>query len=122
MVSAGSADDDHDDTDGGRFRRSIAQRQGKLIELVEEREDAADDFRVLISGAASVSYETNEFSTHDLEQGERVGVPVALLILLALFGAVVAALIPIGLAIVAIVIALGIVAVIGPVLRSSCFS
>ena len=80
--------------------------------MVEE-EDAADDFRVLISGAASVSYETNEFSTHDLEQGERVGVPVALLILLALFGAVVAALIPIGLAIVAIVIALGIVAVIG---------
>ena len=85
---------------------------GELIELVGEA-DAADDFRVLISGAASVSYETNEFSTHDLEQGERVGVPVALLILLALFGAVVAALIPIGLAIVAIVIALGIVAVIG---------
>lgn len=84
----------------------------KLIELVEE-EDAIDDFRVLISGASSVSYETNEFSTHDLEQGERVGIPVALLILLALFGAVVAALIPIGLAIVAIVIALGIVAVIG---------
>ena len=48
-----------------------------------------------------------------MEQGERVGIPVALLILLALFGAVVAALIPIGLAIVAIVIALGIVAVIG---------
>ena len=84
----------------------------KLIELVEEA-DEGDDFRVLISGAASVSYETNEFSTHDLEQGERVGIPVALLILLALFGAVVAALIPIGLAIVAIVIALGIVAVIG---------
>ena len=84
----------------------------KLIDVVEEA-DAADDFRVFISGAASVSYETNEFSEHDLQQGERVGIPVALLILLALFGAVVAALIPIGLAIVAIVIALGIVAIIG---------
>ena len=84
----------------------------ELIELVEEA-DTVDDFRVYISGAASVSHETNEFSEHDLQQGERVGVPVALLILLALFGAVVAALIPIGLAIVAIVIALGIVAVIG---------
>ena len=84
----------------------------KLIHLVEEA-DKADDFHVYISGAASVSHETNEFSEHDLQQGERVGVPVALLILLALFGAVVAALIPIGLAIVAIVIALGIVAVIG---------
>ncbi len=84
----------------------------KVIEVVEDA-DAADDFRVLISGAASISYESNEFATHDLEQGERVGIPVALLILLALFGAVVAALVPIGLAIVAIVIALGIVAVIG---------
>jgi RND superfamily putative drug exporter len=84
----------------------------KLIEVVEKA-DAADDFRVLITGVASISFETNEFATHDLEQGERVGVPVALLILLVLFGAVVAALVPIGLAIVAIVIALGIVAVIG---------
>ncbi len=86
----------------------------EVIKIVE-RADEADDFRVLISGPASVSYETNEFARHDLEQGERVGVPVALLILLALFGAVVAALIPIGLAIVAIVIALGFVAIIGQV-------
>ncbi len=86
----------------------------EVIEVVE-RADEADDFRVLISGSASVSYETNEFARHDLEQGERVGILVALLILLALFGAVVAALIPIGLAIVAIVIALGFVAIIGQV-------
>ena len=85
----------------------------KEVIKVVERADEADDFRVLISGAASVSYETNEFAAHDLEQGERVGIPVALLILLALFGAVVAALIPIGLAIFAIVIALGFVAIIG---------
>ncbi len=84
----------------------------EVIQVVE-RADKADDFRVLISGAASVSYETNEFARHDLEQGERVGIPVALLILLALFGAVVAALIPIGLAIIAIVIALGFVVIIG---------
>ncbi len=87
----------------------------KEVIKVVERADETDDFRVLISGPASVSYETNEFARHDLEQGERVGVPVALLILLALFGAVVAALIPIGLAIVAIVIALGFVAIIGQV-------
>ena len=86
----------------------------ELLDVVKAA-DGTDGFRVLISGASSVSFETNEFSTHDLEQGERVGVPVALLILLALFGAVVAALIPIGLAIVAIIIALGIVALIGQV-------
>ncbi|MYE45909.1 MAG: MMPL family transporter [Chloroflexi bacterium] len=75
----------------------------------------ADGFRVLIVGQASSSYETNEFATHDLEQGERFGVPVALLILLVLFGAVVAALVPIGLAIVGIGIALGLAALIGQV-------
>ena len=74
-----------------------------------------DGFRVLIVGQASSSYETNEFATHDLEQGERFGVPVALLILLVLFGAVVAALVPIGLAIVGIGIALGLAALIGQV-------
>ena len=76
---------------------------------------ASDGFRVLIVGQASSSYETNEFATHDLEQGERFGVPVALLILLVLFGAVVAALVPIGLAIVGIGIALGLAALIGQV-------
>ena len=76
---------------------------------------SSDGFRVLIVGQASSSYETNEFATHDLEQGERFGVPVALLILLVLFGAVVAALVPIGLAIVGIGIALGLAALIGQV-------
>ena len=76
---------------------------------------ASDGFRVLIVGQASSSFETNEFATHDLEQGERFGVPVALLILLVLFGAVVAALVPIGLAIVGIGIALGLAALIGQV-------
>ncbi len=89
-----------------------SQKVEAVMHVVEEA-DAADDFRVLISGPASISFESNEFATHDLEQGERVGIPVAMLILLALFGAVVAALIPIGLAIVGIAIALGLVAIIG---------
>ena len=72
---------------------------------------------MLIGGAASISYENSEFSRHDLEQGERIGLPVALLILLVLFGSVVAALLPIGLALTAIVIAVGMVALIGQVFQ-----
>ena len=83
-----------------------------ILEIVEAA-DGADGFRVLTSGRASISVEQNELALHDLEQGERFGIPVALLILVALFGSLVAALAPIGLAIVAIVIALGLVAVIG---------
>ena len=52
-------------------------------------------------------------SAEDLEKGERIGVPVALIILLALFGAVAATLLPLGLAIVAIAVALAAVSVIG---------
>ncbi len=83
-----------------------------IIDVVKEA-DAADDFRVLVGGTASISFETNELSQHDLEQGERFGLPVALIILLVLFGTVIAALLPIGLAVFAIIVALGLTAVIG---------
>ena len=85
-----------------------------VIDVVKEA-DAADDFRVLVGGTASISFETNELSQHDLEQGERFGLPVALIILLVLFGTVIAALLPIGLAVFAIIVALGLTAVIGQV-------
>ena len=90
---------------------------GHVEHVFEAIDEAATDdrFRVLIVGSASTSYETNEFAVRDLEQGERFGIPVALLILLVLFGAVVAALVPIGLAIVGIGIALGLAALIGQV-------
>ena len=68
---------------------------------------------MLIGGDASVAFENNELSAEDLEKGERFGIPIALIILLALFGAVVATLLPLGLAIVAIVLALAAVGIIG---------
>ena len=95
----------------GRLK-DAEQNVGHILDLVQEA-DAADDFRVLMGGTASISFESNELALHDLEQGERIGVPVALLILVALFGTIVAALAPIGLAIVSIIVALGLVALIG---------
>ena len=89
-----------------------ASNVGSVLEVVADA-DAEEEFRVLVGGAASIAFETNELSRQDLEQGERFGLPVALIILLVLFGSVVAALLPIGLAIVAIIVALGLVAVIG---------
>ncbi|MCY4528999.1 MAG: MMPL family transporter, partial [Chloroflexi bacterium] len=83
-----------------------------VIHVVEEASEA-DDFVVLIGGDASTAFENNELAEEDLQKGERFGVPVALLVLLVLFGAVVATLLPLGLAAVSIVIALAAVAVIG---------
>ncbi len=83
-----------------------------VVHLVQEV-DGTDGFRVLIGGDASVAFENNELTAEDLEKGERIGIPVALIILLTLFGSVVATLLPLGLAIVAIVLALGAVGIIG---------
>ena len=86
-----------------------------VVDVVHKVEDAneADDFLVLIGGDASVAHENNELAEHDLQKGERFGVPVALLVLLMLFGAVVATMLPLGLAIVSIVVAMAAVAVVG---------
>ena len=92
--------------------QEATQDVGDMIHIVEDA-DGVDGFRVLIGGDASVAFESNELALHDLERGERFGVPVALVILLVLLGAVVATLLPLGLAVVAIVLAMGAVAVIG---------
>ncbi len=102
---------------------SLAEAELNIEDVlgVIEEANASDGFRVLMVGPASVSYESLEFARQDLEQGERFGIPVALIILLVLFGTVVAALAPIGLAVVAIAIALGLVALIGQVFELSFF-
>ncbi|MDA1349931.1 MAG: MMPL family transporter, partial [Chloroflexi bacterium] len=79
--------------------------------------DGSDGFEVLIVGEASSAFESNKLATSDINQGESRGVPVAMIILLVLFGAVIAALLPLFLAVVAIVIATGAVAVVGQVFQ-----
>ncbi len=88
-----------------------ASHVDEVIEIIEQ--PANDDFRVLIVGNASISHESAEFAQHDLEQGERFGIPIALVVLLVLFGAVVAALLPLIIAGGAIVLTLALVALIG---------
>ena len=83
-----------------------------VIHVVEEA-NKDENFSVLIGGDASVAHENNELAEQDLQNGERFGVPVAFLVLLVLFGALVATLIPLGLAAVSIGVALAAVAIIG---------
>ena len=97
----------------GDFEGAVDNVAG-VLEVVEHA-DGEDGFRVLTVGEASVAHEQNELSETDLQQGERVGIPVALLILVVLFGTVVAVLMPIGLSLVCIIVAMGIAALIGQV-------
>jgi len=83
-----------------------------VIHVIEEANQDAQ-FEVRMGGDASVAHENNELAEQDLQNGERFGIPVAFLVLLVLFGALVATLIPLGLSVVSIAVALAAVAIIG---------
>ena len=95
----------------GELKDATDNVEGPL-EWVREA-NGKDGFTVLISGESSIAFESNEASVKDIEKGERIGVPMALIILLVLFGALVAAVIPIFLAIISIIVALGATALVG---------
>ncbi len=98
---------------------SVSGELDQAIENIEQivrvtsEADQTDGFRVVIGGEASMSYETSMLVETDLRMGERFGMPVALIVLLIIFGTAVAALLSLALSIVCIGISLGIVSLIG---------
>ena len=86
-----------------------------LVKLLKEY-NGRDGFTVLTSGEGSLNNEWNAVAQKDLRTAELIGVPVALVVLVLVFGAVVAAGVPLVLAAFAIVVALGATALIGRVL------
>ena len=95
------------------------------IEDVVAEVEAADenaDFAVAMTGDQTLDHDFNALSQEDLEKGElQFGLPAALIILLLVFGAVVAALVPLVMAIVAIVVALGLTALVAQQFELSIF-
>jgi putative drug exporter of the RND superfamily len=78
--------------------------------LVEKVEGLGEEgaFAISVTGEETLDHDFNLLSQEDLENGElKFGLPAALIILLLVFGAVVAGLVPLLMAIVAIVVALG---------------
>ena len=68
--------------------RSLDEAVENLPDLLQvvEGADGRDGFRVLMVGEASTAHDYNKLAESDLRWGERIGVPVALVILLVLFG------------------------------------
>lgn len=117
--------------DGGRAvaetkhgDRSLISRDHRtallLLELGPTGEDEIDAIaeRVTAAGAAmtgeaSVDADTERVAEQDLKKGEMLGMGLALVVLLIVFGAVVAAVVPIVVAMTSIVAALGLAALIG---------
>jgi putative drug exporter of the RND superfamily len=78
---------------------------------VVDRSAADPAFGVFITGTDTLNHDFNELSQHDLKSGElQFGLPAALIVLVLVFGAVVAGLIPLLMAIISIIVALGLTA------------
>ncbi|MFA6000791.1 MAG: MMPL family transporter [Thermoleophilia bacterium] len=84
----------------------------KLLGVVEQH-NITDGFEVLETGKSSIGRDFQQIASQDLKVSETIGAIAALLILLIVFGAVVAAGIPIALAVASIVVAIGITAITG---------
>ena len=84
---------------------------GSVLDVVEEA-NASSGLRVTTIGNMSVQRLFGEMADETFQKGELIGILTALVIMLGVFGALVAALIPLVLAIVAVFTAVGIIAVI----------
>ena len=56
---------------------------------------APPGYKVLVTGDATLSRDLTTLSGSDLQKGEAIGIPIALVILVFVFGALVAALVPV---------------------------
>ncbi len=82
---------------------------------------APEGIRALVAGPATLMNDFNQIAEEDLRLGETIGIGVALVVLIWVFGSVVAGVIPIILAVVAIAIAMGLAALVGQLFDLSFF-
>ncbi len=76
---------------------------------------------VQIAGAGTLGADFSKIAEQDLKKGESVGIGIALIILIVVFGSILAAVVPIVMAIFAIGVAMGLVALVGQVFDFNLF-
>ena len=92
----------------------------KVIDIVEQSRNVTG-FRVLITGQAVLSQDFEEVAKDGLAKGEAFGVPIAVIILIVVFGSLVAALVPVILAVASIILAFGAASLLGQAFGLSFF-
>lgn len=100
-------------------RYTAAELAPDLAEVVEATAGGAFEHHTF--GPASLNEDFNRVAEEDLRTGETIGVGAALVVLVVVFGAVVAALLPIVIGIGAIFLSIGVVALVGQITPFSFF-
>ena len=96
----------------GDDHNAVGESAERLAEAVKDVEAPAG-FEALVAGPATLENEFIRLAEEGLQQGETIGLAVALVVLVFVFGAAVAGLVPIVLAVMSIAIALGAAALFG---------
>ncbi|MFV2064670.1 MAG: MMPL family transporter, partial [Chloroflexota bacterium] len=91
------------------------------IQAVVAASDPPEGFTVLVAGPGTLNGDFERLAEEALQTGEAIGIAIALIILIIVFGAVAAAVVPIILAIAAIIVAFGLTALIGQLFDLSFF-
>ena len=105
----------------------VAIREGDIEDVAEriihvlETVDGRDGITAATGGEGSIAVAFNETSEKDLQTAEIIGLPIALIILVVVFGTLVAAGIPLLLGVLSIIVAIGITAIIGRGFELSIF-
>jgi RND superfamily putative drug exporter len=94
-----------------------------VTQVIDIVQNAGQDpsFDALITGFSTISHDFNTAAEKDLQRSEYGPLPLALIILVLVFGALVAALVPVFLALFAILVAVALTAVIGQAWEFSFF-
>ena len=92
----------------------------RLFDVIDNT-NARGEVEVAMTGEFTQEYDLQRVSQEDLAKGEFIGMPAAMLVLLLVFGTVVAASLPLLLAIVSIIVGLGLAALIGSAWEISFF-
>ena len=94
----------------------------ELVAAVQAADERNAELELDVTGRYTTGADFTEVSQSDLEEGElRFGLPAALVVLVLVFGAFVAALMPLALAIVSIIVALGLTALVAQQFELSIF-
>jgi RND superfamily putative drug exporter len=94
----------------------------KPVDDVVKRENGRSGFEVAVTGDNVRDNDFDELSQHDLKSGElQFGLPAALIILVLVFGSIVAGVVPVLMAILSIVVGLGLVALVAQAWELSIF-
>lgn len=92
--------------------KKATEHVGQVLHAVAAAEGSSDDFQVLVGGDASLNEQVTQIVEEDFARASILEYPIMVVILVLAFGALIAAFIPVALAVAAIITASGILAVI----------